>query len=300
MSRNNSDRCNHLHNHAHSHSHIDTRGKSTKNIFIAFSLNISFAIFEIIGGIFTGSTAILSDAVHDFGDSISLGLSLLFQKLSNKNPTEKYTFGFKRLSVIGAIINIVVLLVGTIFVFTQAIERFVNPRDVIAEGMFFMAILGILVNGISVFRMKGTQKILDKTVVMHLMEDLLGWIAVFIVSIVMYFTKFYILDPILSLIICFIILKNIYGNIRSVIDIIMSSNPNIELYRNISKNISKLPDVLSVDKLNMWTQDGEDHIVSARVLVRENSDSDHLLKEIKNMLEFEDIYQSTIEIARAN
>lgn len=279
---------NHNHNHAHGH-------EGSSNIKIAFLLNFGFAIAEIIGGFLTGSTAILSDAVHDFGDSLALALSFIFEKFGKKPANNKYTYGFKRLSVIGAIINIVVLSVGTIFVFTEAIDNIMSPKSVVAEGMFIMSIFGIVINGFSVFRMSGSKKILDKTVMMHLLEDLFGWIAVFIVSIAIYFTNWYILDPILSLMICIIIGRNIYMNTKNVINIIMQGVPDQELYEAIEENLEDIEGVLSVENLNIWTLDGDEHVLTAKLKVDNNS-SDKVFMKVKKLLSKEGIENSTIEL----
>ncbi|VYT69334.1 cation diffusion facilitator family transporter [Clostridium tertium] len=282
----------HNHNHSHLHNHND----SVSNVTLAFLLNLGFSIIELFGGIITGSTAILSDAVHDFGDSLSLALSFIFEKVGNKESNEKYTYGYKRISLIGALINIVVLSVGTVFVFTEAVRALLNPTYVKAEGMLLLAIIGIVINGVSVFRMKGSKKILDKTVMMHLMEDLLGWIAVLVVSIVIYFTSWYILDPILSLAISVIIGRNIYNNLRDAIMIIMQRVPDEELYNNIKNNLISMEEIDSIEKINMWTIDGEVHILTASIKAVNDANKSNLLEKIKDMLLSKDIKESTIEI----
>jgi cobalt-zinc-cadmium efflux system protein len=282
------------HNHTHNHSHNDINGAS--NVAIAFLLNFGFSIVEIIGGLIFGSVAILSDAVHDLGDSLALGLSYIFEKIGKRSSNNKYTYGYKRLSVIGAIINIVVLSVGTIFVFKEAVESFINPSPVIAEGMFIMAIFGILINGFSVIRMRGTKNILDRTVMMHLLEDLLGWVAVFIVSIVIYFTKLYILDSILTFIICVIIGRNIVANIVNVINIIMQAVPDSELYDEIKEHIMEIDGVESINAFNMWTLDGEEHIVTTSITTNKDIGTNKILVNIKEMLKEEGIHNSTIEL----
>ena len=282
----------HNHNHSHLHNHND----SVSNVTLAFLLNLGFSIIELFGGIITGSTAILSDAVHDFGDSLSLALSFIFEKVGNKESNEKYTYGYKRISLIGALINIVVLSVGTVFVFTEAVQALLNPTYVKAEGMLLLAIIGIVINGVSVFRMKGSKKILDKTVMMHLMEDLLGWIAVLVVSIVIYFTSWYILDPILSLAISVIIGRNIYNNLRDAIMIIMQRVPDEELYNNIKNNLISMEEIDSIEKINMWTIDGEVHILTASIKAVNDANKSNLLEKIKDMLLSKDIKESTIEI----
>ncbi len=282
------------HNHSHSHNHNHSEGVS--NVTLAFLLNFGFSILELVGGIITGSTAILSDAVHDFGDSIALALSFVFEKVGKRRANEKYTYGYKRISLIGAFINIIVLSVGTIFVFSEALQSLVNPMPVKAEGMLLLSFIGIAINGASVFRMKGSKKILDKTVMMHLMEDLLGWIAVLVVSIVIYFTNWYILDPILSLGICIIIGRNIYVNLKTAILIIMQRVPDEDLYEEIKEHLMEMNEIEKIEKLNMWTMDGEMHVVTASIKTLENTDKNDVLNKVKEMLNNEGINESTIEV----
>lgn len=282
------------HNHSHLQNHNHSEGVS--NVTLAFLLNFGFSILELVGGIITGSTAILSDAVHDFGDSIALALSFVFEKVGKRRANEKYTYGYKRISLIGAFINIIVLSVGTIFVFSEALQSLVNPMPVKAEGMLLLSFIGIAINGASVFRMKGSKKILDKTVMMHLMEDLLGWIAVLVVSIVIYFTNWYILDPILSLGICIIIGRNIYVNLKTAILIIMQRVPDEDLYEEIKEHLMEMNEIEKIEKLNMWTMDGEMHVVTASIKTLENTDKNYVLNKVKEMLNNEGINESTIEV----
>lgn len=282
------------HNHSHSHNYNHCEGVS--NVTLAFLLNFGFSILELVGGLITGSTAILSDAVHDFGDSIALALSFVFEKVGKRGANEKYTYGYKRISLIGAFINIIVLSVGTIFVFSEALQSLVNPMPVKAEGMLLLSFIGIAINGASVFRMKGSKKILDKTVMMHLMEDLLGWIAVLVVSIVIYFTNWYILDPILSLGICIIIGRNIYVNLKTAILIIMQRVPDDDLYEEIKEHLMEMNEIEKIEKLNMWTMDGEMHVVTASIKTLENTDKNDVLNKVKEMLNNEGINESTIEV----
>ncbi len=295
--------CNHSHKHEHGHGHSHSHlpeDASTKNILIAFMLNFCFAIAEIAGGILTGSTAILSDAVHDFGDSIALFMSLVFSLFSNKKPTDKFTYGYKRLSVIGAIINILVLLFGTAFVIREAIERFLNPQSVVAYGMVLMSIFGIAINGISVLRMKNSQKILDKTVMLHLMEDLLGWLAVFVVSVIIYFTNLYILDPVLSLIICGVIFRNIWINTKTVVDIIMQAVPShIDICKIKSQIALAINIPVEINEFNVWSLDGENNVATLKIFVKEKENiENNILDEIRHILFHNSIEHCTIEIER--
>lgn len=292
---------NHKHGHNHSHGHHHHHhSTSVKNIKIAFLLNFFFSIFEIIGGVLTNSSAILSDAIHDFGDSLSLGLALIFEKKSNKEADKVFTYGYKRLSVISAIINILVLSVGTLIVLKESIERLLSPQPIVAKGMLLFAIIGIAINGLSVLRMKSSVKISEKAVMLHLLEDLFGWIAVLVVSIVVLFTDLYILDPILSLVICFIMLRNIYYNVISIYKIIMQAIPdNIDI-SEIEDEISNKLNNVNIKTLKIWSLDGESNIASL-VISLENietmQDSIDVKNQLKEILLNHNIIESTIEIS---
>lgn len=277
------------HNHNHSHN-------KPSNIGIAFLLNFSFSIIEIIGGILTNSTAILSDAVHDLGDSLALALSFFTERLSKKDATEKYPYGFKRLSLIGAIINILVLSIGTGYVISEAVISFQNPQEVDSIGMLWLAILGIAINGLAVLKMKDSKKILDKTVVMHLLEDLMGWVAVLVVSIVIYFTNWYILDPILSMFIALVIIRNIWINSKLVFSILMQSVPDESLYQELKEHMESIEGVKLVDNFKLWSLDGEEHVASITLLTQENADAQKIRLNAKNIFTNHSIKQTTVEV----
>src|SRR5574344_1135248 len=188
-----------------SHSHNHTQG-GNNNIAVAFFLNFSFTIIELVGGLITNSVAILSDALHDFGDSISLALAWYFDKLSRHTPNARYSYGYKRFALLGALINAVVLLVGSLFVIYECVLRMIHPQPVVVQGMFWLAILGVVINGIAVLRTRKDAGVNERVVSLHMLEDVLGWIAVLIVSVVMLFVDVPILDPILSVCIALFVL----------------------------------------------------------------------------------------------
>lgn len=280
---------------AHNHNHHDHH-HGTKNIALAFILNFSFSILEIVGGIFTNSTAILSDAVHDFGDSLALALSFFTDKVSHKKANDKYTFGYKRLSVIGAIINILVLTAGTTYVLSEAIYTLQNPEEVNSIGMLWLAVVGIIINGLAAFRMKGSKRILDRTVVLHLLEDLMGWAAVLVISVVIHFTGWYILDPILSIFIALVVIRNIWLNMKQVYGVIMQSVPDQELSDELQEHIKGLSGVEDIQTFNFWSLDGDEHIVSVAVLAKNETSAQDIRIKIKDMLVNHHINQSTVEV----
>ena len=162
--------------------------KTEKNILIAFILNFAFSIFEFLGGIFTGSVAIISDAVHDIGDAASIGISFFLEKKSNQQPNEAYTYGYARYSVLGGIITTVILLLGSVIVISNAISRIISPTEINYNGMIIFAIVGVCVNLCAALFTREGGSLNQRAVNLHMLEDVLGWIVVLIGAIVMHFT----------------------------------------------------------------------------------------------------------------
>ena len=257
--------------HQHHHS-------STENIRTAFFLNLFFTIIEFTGGIYTNSLAITSDAIHDLGDSLSLGMSWYFQKISDKKPTKTYTYGFKRVSLLGAIINSVILLVGSFFIIIEAIPRVIHPEESDAQGMMWFAILGILVNGAAVLKLRKGSSINERVVYLHILEDVLGWVAVFIASIVMQFCDVPILDPILSLLIALFILYNVVKNGKESVRIILQGVPiqiNIDC---VKEKLQSFKNVKNVHDCHLWTMDGEYSVLTVHLII----DKSLTWKEVKD------------------
>jgi len=170
--------------------HIHRRLHEEGNISKAFFLNLSFTVVEIIGGLFTNSLAILSDALHDFGDSISLGLAWYFQRLSKKDRDQNFSYGYGRFSLLGALVNSVILTVGSVFILYKAIPGVLAPEEADSLGMIWLALLGVVVNTLAVATLKKGQSLNEKVVRLHLLEDVFGWVAVLIGAGVMNFTGF--------------------------------------------------------------------------------------------------------------
>ena len=193
--------------------------KTKRNIFIAFILNLSFSIFELVGGFLTGSVSIFSDAIHDFGDATSIGASYFLEKLSNKKPNKKYTFGYARFSVLGGSITTFILLISSTIVIYNAVLRIINPIEINYNAMLIFAIIGLVVNLIATYFTHGGHSINQKAVNLHMLEDVLGWLVVLIGAIVIKFTAFYIIDPILSIIVALFVIFNSMKNLIQIMDI---------------------------------------------------------------------------------
>ncbi len=254
----------HAHNHAHGHAHAHGGG----NIGVAFFLNLAFTVIELIGGLFTNSVAIISDAVHDFGDSLSLGLAWYFHRLSQKGSTPQYTYGYKRFALLGAIINSIVLVLGSVYILSEAVPRVFAPQETNADGMLVLAIVGMIVNGIAVLRTRKASSINERVVSLHLLEDVLGWAAVFFGSIVMRFTGLTVIDPILSVVIAGFVLFNVFKNIRQILPILLQGTPADVDRERIIGEIAGIEGVSGVHDLHIWSLDEAYNVLTVHVALK--------------------------------
>lgn len=271
-----------------------SKENSTKNIRTAFFLNLAFAFVELIGGIITNSVAILSDAVHDFGDSISLAIAWALQKKSNKAKDDKYSYGYKRFSLLSSVILSGILLVGSILILVEAIGRLFNPQEVNAQGMLWLAILGIIVNGLAALSVKRGKTLNERAVFLHIMEDVLGWIGVLVISIVMIFANLPILDPILSISITIWVLYNVYKNLKATFNILLQAFPKNVDVKKLTKEIEAIDNVISIHDLHIWTQDGNSHVMTLHIVAEKNYETIKL--KVREMAKAYNIDHVTIEL----
>ena len=271
-----------------------SKENSTKNIRTAFFLNLAFAFVELIGGIITNSVAILSDAVHDFGDSISLAIAWALQKKSNKAKDDKYSYGYKRFSLLSSVILSGILLVGSILILVEAIGRLFNPQEVNAQGMLWLAILGIIVNGLAALSVKRGKTLNERAVFLHIMEDVLGWIGVLVISIVMIFVNLPILDPILSISITIWVLYNVYKNLKATFNILLQAFPKDVDVKKLTKEIEAIDNVISIHDLHIWTQDGNSHVMTLHIVAEKNYETIKL--KVREMVKAYNIDHVTIEL----
>ncbi|EJF54275.1 cation diffusion facilitator family transporter [Saprospira grandis DSM 2844] len=253
--------CGHGHHHHHHH-HGDS-----ENMGRAFLINFSFAILELFGGFWTNSVAILSDALHDFGDSLALGIAWGLERYADKGRTKKYSFGHKRYSVLGALITASILVLGSLGILWAAIARFMAPEPSNGLGMLGFAILGMLVNGWAVFSLKGSDSLNAKAVRLHLLEDVMGWLIVFIGSLGIYFFEWYWLDPLMSIVLALYILYNVSKTLGQTFEIFLQATPaNIDT-DEIKAFLLAEPAILDLHDLHLWTMDGQSHIFSVHLVV---------------------------------
>jgi len=279
---------------SHDHSH-----DSTGDLRLAFFLNLSFTIIEIAGGIWTNSLAILSDAIHDLGDSLSLGMAWYLETYARKDKDKKYSYGYRRYSLLSALINTIVLIVGSVFILSRAVTRLFNPEPVDAKGMILFAALGIIVNGLAMLRLRGGKSLNAQVVAWHLIEDVLGWVAVLIMSIVLLFTDLYILDPIFSILITSFVLYNVIKNLRKTLALFLQAVPENMDLEMIENRLLAIDYVCSSHHTHIWSMDGEHHVLTTHLVVEEDASQDEVLciKEDINQLSKEmDFLHTTVEI----
>lgn len=255
--------------------------KSDKNILIAFILNLGFSIFEFIGGALTNSVAIISDAVHDIGDSISIGISYVLEKISGKRPNDKYTYGYIRYSVLGSLITTIILIVGSIFVIFNAVNRIINPVDINYDGMIIFAIVGTVVNFLAAYFTKDGDSLNQKSVNLHMLEDVLGWIVVLIGAVVMKFTDIKIIDAVLSIGVAIFIFKNAICNLKLIIDLFLEKTPSNINIDEIKTHLLEIKGVKDVHHIHIRSIDGYNNYATMHVV------SDGKNKKVKEMVKEE-------------
>lgn len=273
--------------------------QSTRNMLFAFLLNFCFAIFELVGGLLTNSISIISDAIHDLGDSLSIGTSLVLEKKSEKKANAKYTYGYLRYSVLGALITALVLLVGSVFVVYNSICRFIAPTTVNYDGMLIFAIIGTVVNGLAAFKTSHGHSLNEKTLSLHMLEDVLGWLAILVGSVIIKLTGWHIIDPILSLAIAVFILYHAFGHIKEVLDIILEKAPEGVCGDDVVQTLREIEKVKDVHHLHLWTMDGNLHYATVHILIDEDATVDEfeeIKHHVRHTLEHEGISHCTIEL----
>jgi cobalt-zinc-cadmium efflux system protein len=277
--------------HGHDHSEAPIRA--------AFFLNLVFSLVEFAGGLWTNSLAIQSDALHDFGDSFTIGLSWFLNQYSRKGRDSRYAFGYRRFSVLGAVINMIVLTAGSVWVLARAVPRFVHPEQPNAAGMVGFAVVGMLVNGAAAWRMRRDHSLNSRVVALHLLEDVLSWAAVLISGGVLLVADVPILDPILSVLIALFVLVNVCRNVRRVVRVFMQAAPENLNVSAIEEEFVSVPGVLSCHHTSCWSLDGERHVMSTHVVVSDAASKPEIMdikcriKELSNKHHFEHV---TVEI----
>lgn len=275
------------------------RGEDAAGLRTAFALNLVFTIIEIIGGLLTNSLAILSDAVHDLGDSVSLGLGWYLERFSRRESDQQYSYGYRRFSLLGALINTIILVVGALYITLEAIPRLFSPEKPNATGMAILAVGGIMINGLAVLRLRHEKSYNSRAIAWHLLEDVLGWIAVLIVGTILIFTELYFLDPLLSILISIYVLYNVLKNLQQTFRLFLQAVPADFEIEDINKRLLQIENIKSIHHTHVWSLDGVDHVLTTHIVVDEDIPRESMLcvkADVRNLVKDLNISHLTIDI----
>ncbi len=268
--------------------------KTEKNIFIAFLLNLGFSVLEFVGGVLTGSVAIISDAVHDMGDAASIGFSWFLEKKSRKKPDDAYTYGYGRYSVLGGMLTTLILLTGSVLVIYHAICRMLQPVPVDYNGMIGLAVIGVAVNFFAAYFTRDGDSLNQKAVNLHMLEDVLGWAVVLAGALVMRFTDFVLIDPLMSIGVAVYILIHAVKNFQEMLALFLEKTPHGVLIPELKEHLCHIEGVQDVHHMHLWSMDGQNHFATLHVVAE--GDAHEIKESVRAELEEHGICHATIEL----
>ncbi|MDD3112921.1 MAG: cation diffusion facilitator family transporter [Candidatus Izemoplasmatales bacterium] len=278
-----------------------THKHSANRLTLAFFLNFFFTIIEIVGGILTNSIALISDAIHDLGDAVSIGLAVYFEHKASKKPDHEFTYGYHRYSLLGALIAAFGLVIGVIFIIIEAVKRIMNPEAINAELMIYFAFAGILINGIAAWHTQKGKTLSEKAVGLHLWEDVIGWALLLLASILMHYTDLLLIDAILSIGFSLFILFHVFRHLKKVIDVLMEKAPNEPKIEELRKVLMDTDGVNDIHHLHYWSLEGDKKLFTAHVVLEPNldsSDTDRIQRKLHDQLHQLGIDHATLEFEK--
>ncbi len=254
--------------------------RSDKSILLAFLLNLLFSVIELVGGAFTNSVAIVSDAVHDMGDALSIGIAYFLERKSKKQADLNYTYGYARYSVIGSVITTLILMLGSAFVIYNSVVRIINPVEIHYNGMIILAVAGVLINLLAAYFTKSGDSLNQKTVNLHMLEDVLGWVVVLVGAVVMRFAELPIIDPIMSICVAAFIMYQAFKNLKEALELFLERTPRGIQINEIKAHILALEGVAGVHHIHIWSIDGNSNFATMHVVIKGGAeDIKHKVKE---------------------
>ena len=270
--------------------------KTKYAVWVAFFLNLTYAIVEFIAGGVFGSSAVLADSVHDLGDAIAIGVSAFLETISNREEDNQYTLGYKRFSLLGALVTAIILMTGSVLVILENIAKIFHPQPVNDEGILWLGIIAITINIVSSL-VVGKGKTKNESILsLHFLEDTLGWLAVILMAIVLRFTNWYILDPLLSLVISFFILSKALPRFWSTLKIFLDAVPEGVETGDLEKDLEALNNVKSINQISIWSMDGLENNVIIHLCLEDWEKMTETKNQVRQLLEERGIQNITIEV----
>ena len=270
--------------------------KAKYAVWLAFFLNLSYAIVEFIAGGVFGSSAVLADSVHDLGDAVAIGVSAVLETISNREEDSRYTLGYKRFSLLGALITAVILMTGSVFVILENLTKLFHPQPVNDEGILWLGIIAVTINVLASLVVRKGKTKNESILSLHFLEDTLGWVAVILMAIILRFTDWYILDPLLSLVISFFILSKALPRFWSTLKIFLDAVPEGVDIEQVKSDLEQLEHVSSVNQLNLWTMDGLEKNAIIHVCLEQIDDMEASKTAIRHHLKDIGFHNITIEV----
>lgn len=270
--------------------------KAKYTVWVAFFLNLSYAIVEFIAGGIFGSSAVLTDSVHDLGDAIAIGISAFLESISNREEDRQYTLGYKRFSLLGALVTAVILITGSILVSLENITKLFNPQPVNDEGILWLGIIAVSINVLASLVVRKGKTKNESILSLHFLEDTLGWLAVILMAIILRFTDWYILDPLLSLVISIFILTKALPRFWRALKIFLDAVPEGVGTGDLEKDLEALTNVKSVNQLSIWSMDGLENNAIIHLCLEDWEKMTETKNQVRQLLEERGVQNITIEV----
>ena len=275
--------------HNHSHVHIHKHEVRGKNLVYSILLNLLITIAQIVGGIISGSLALISDALHNFSDVLSLVFSLLAHKLSRRKASVDHTFGYKRAELIAAFINAITLVVVALFLVYEAASRLFHPQPIQSTLVIWLALLGIAVNGGSVLLLKkdSEHNLNMKSAYLHLLTDMMASVAVLVGGLLMKFYGWFWVDSVMTLLIAFYLIYVSYDLIKSATKMLMLFTPDYIDIKELVREVHKINGVNKLHHIHVWHLNDEELHLEAHLDCSDDikmSEFNVLLDEVEQVL----------------
>ena len=270
--------------------------KAGQNLAFVFFMNLTFNIIVIVGGLATNSMAILADCIHDLADTISIALAWTLEKVSQKDSNEKYSYGYHRFSILGAVIISVFVIVMAFVILSEAIPLLFSPEDVDAEGMLLVAIVGIIFKSVSVYRLHGGETFNEKAILFHQLGDVFEWVAILVLSIVLMFWKGApYLDPFVSIGIALWLIFNLGRNLYKSLEVLLQKTPDNFDIEEFKSQIMAIDGIMAIENFHIWSLDGIDSVMTLKVKADFGKNAEEIKEEIHDISKEYHIVDITIE-----